>query len=95
MLCSALNGDGIAEIWECILRQERFQLENGLRVKMRREQSVSAMRQMISLELEAAFRRDSAVGGKLQVIEEQVRDGRISSFAGARVLLGEFRGLRK
>jgi LAO/AO transport system kinase len=95
MLCSALNGDGIVEIWECILRHERFQLENGLRVKMRREQSVSAMRQMISLELQAAFRRDPGVGGKLQAIEEQVRDGRISSFAGARVLLEEFRGLRK
>jgi LAO/AO transport system kinase len=90
MLCSALTGDGIAEIWECILRQEQLQLENGLRTKVRREQSVSAMRQTISSSLESAFRSNRAVAGKLRQVEEQVRDGRMSSFAGARELLKVF-----
>lgn len=94
-LCSALTGTGIAEIWECILRHEQFLTENGLREKLRHDQSVSAMRQLISIELETAFRRDSAVSGKRKVIEEQVREGRMSSFAGARLLLGEFRSVRK
>src|SRR5208282_5908649 len=70
MLCSALIGDGIAEIWECILRQERFQLEKGLREEMRREQSLAAMRQAISTELDKAFRRDPAVARKIQEIEQ-------------------------
>ncbi len=90
MLCSANTGSGIAQIWECILSHERFQQEKGLRAEMRREQSLSAMRQMISTELETAFRRDPAVVGKLRHVEAQVRDGRMTSFAGARALLAEF-----
>jgi LAO/AO transport system kinase len=90
LLCSANTGAGIAEIWECILRHEQFQKENGARAEMRREQSLSAMRQMISLELETAFRRDPAVAGKLRHVEAQVRNGRMTSFAGARALLAEF-----
>jgi LAO/AO transport system kinase len=91
LLCSANTGAGIAEIWECILRHEQFQEENGLRAEIRREQSLSAMRQMISSELETAFRRDPSVTGKLRQVEAQVRDGRMTSFAGARELLAEFR----
>jgi LAO/AO transport system kinase len=90
MLCSAKTAAGIADIWECILRHELFQKENGLRDEIRREQSLSAMRQMISGELETAFRRNPAVALKLRQIETQVRDGRMTSFAGARALLFEF-----
>lgn len=90
MLCSASTGNGIAEVWECILRHEQFQKEHGLREENRREQSLAAMRQMISAELEMAFRRDPAVAEKLGKVEVQVRDGRMTSFAGARALLAEF-----
>lgn len=90
MLCSASTGAGIAEIWECILRHEQFQKEHGLRAEIRREQSLSAMRQMISSELENAFRRDPVVSSKLRQVEAQVREGRMTSFAGARALLTEF-----
>lgn len=91
MLCSALNGTGIAEIWESILRHERYQSERGLRAELRREQSLAAMRQLISSEMEAAFRANPAVNGKLKEIEEQVREGKMSSFAGARTLFTEFK----
>lgn len=90
MLCSANTGKGIAEIWECILRHEEFQKETGLREENRREQSLAAMRQQISAELETTFRRDSAVRGRLKQIEQQVRDGNRTPFAGARELLREF-----
>jgi len=90
MLSSADTGAGVKEIWECILRHEQFQSENGLRAEIRKEQSLSAMRQMISAELETAFPRDPAVAGKLRQVEAQVREGRMTSFAGAKVLLGEF-----
>lgn len=95
MLCSANTGSGIAEIWECILKHERFQKENGLRDEMRRQQSLSAMRQMVSLELETAFRNDPAVAKKLGHVEKEVREGRMTSFAGARTLLSEFQHSRK
>ena len=90
MLCSASTGRGIAEIWDCILNHEQFQKDNGLREEVRREQTLSAMRQMISSELETSFRHDPAVAAKLKQVEEEVRKGRMTSFAGARALLGEF-----
>lgn len=90
MLCSANTGAGISEIWECILKHEQFQNDNKLRESLRREQSLSAMRQMISTELEAAFRRDQSVIKKLKHVENEVREGRMTSFAGAKALLAEF-----
>ncbi len=95
MLCSANTGTGIAEIWECILKHEQFQKENGLREGIRREQSLSAMRQMVSTELETAFRHDPSVAKKLKHLEKEVRDGRMTPFAGAKALLSEFYYSRK
>jgi putative protein kinase ArgK-like GTPase of G3E family len=76
-----------------VLQQERFQLENGLRDEMRREQSLAAMRRTISTELETMFRRDPAVAGRIREVEDAVRGGKMTSFAGARELLENFRGL--
>lgn len=89
-LCSAQTGTGIPEIWDCVLRHEEFQKEKGLRDEIRRDQSLSAMRQMISSELDTAFRRDPLVSGKLRQVETEVRGGRMTSFAGARTLLAQF-----
>lgn len=91
MLCSAVTGSGIPEIWQCVLRHEQFQKEKGLRGEMRREQALAAMRQMIYSELETSFRHDSHIAAKLPQMEAQVRNGKITSFAGARALLAEFR----
>jgi LAO/AO transport system kinase len=91
MLCSARTGLGISELWECILKHERFQLENGLREEMRREQSLGAMRQVVSTELEAALRRDPHVANSLPEIEALVRAGRMTAYQAAREVLGEFR----
>jgi LAO/AO transport system kinase len=90
LLCSAQIGLGIPEIWECILRHEKFQKERGLRAELRREQSLSAMRQFIRADLETAFRRDPDIAAKLPLVEEQVRNGEITPLAGARTLLDIF-----
>jgi len=91
MLCSARTGEGIAEIWECILRHERFQLEKGLRSQVRREQSLAAMRQLVSAELESALRRDPNIARRLPDIEARLRAGRVTSYQAARELISEFR----
>jgi len=91
LLCSAVTGRGIPEIWDCVLRHEKFQVENGLRAENRREQALAAMRRMIYSELESAFRHDPQISAQLPQLEAQVRDGRMTSFAGARALLSEFR----
>jgi LAO/AO transport system kinase len=91
LLCSAATGKGIPEIWECVLRHEKFQKDKGLRGEMRREQALAAMRQLIYSELETSFRHDPHIAAKLPQIEAQVRNGKVTSFAGARALLAEFR----
>ena len=91
MLCSAQTGAGIPEVWECILRHEEFQLEKGLRAELRRGQALAAMRQLVSAGLEAALRRDPQIAKRLPDMEEQVRSGKITSFAAARALLADFR----
>jgi LAO/AO transport system kinase len=91
LLCSAQTSRGVAEIWERILQHEKFQLQKGLRAEVRREQALAAMKQMISAELEAAFRRDPRIQARLPQMEALVRSGRISSFVAARTLLSEFR----
>jgi LAO/AO transport system kinase len=90
LLCSAQTGLGIPEIWDCILLHEKFQLEKGLRAELRREQSLAAMRQLISAELETAFRLDPEIARKLPQIENQVRKGEMTPFAAARTLLDQF-----
>lgn len=91
LLCSAQTGSGIREIHECILRHEKFQLQNGLRTKLRSEQALAAMRHLISADLEGAFRRNPKIRKRLPEVEASVRDGKISFFAAARALLSEFR----
>jgi LAO/AO transport system kinase len=90
LLCSAETGVGIPEIWEGILRHEDFQLAGGLRAQVRREQSLSAMRQLISADLESTFRHDPEISVKLPLIEEEVRNAKITPFAAARILLDDF-----
>ena len=90
LLCSAETGLGIPEIWEAILRHEDFQLAGSLRAQVRREQSLSAMRQLISADLESTFRHDPEISAKLPLIEEQVRNAKITPFAAARILLDDF-----
>jgi putative protein kinase ArgK-like GTPase of G3E family len=58
---------------------------------MRREQSLAAMRQVISAELEAALRHDPNIARRLPEIEARVRDGRMTSYQAAHELFGEFR----
>ncbi len=94
LLCSAQTSMGIVELWDCILKHEKYQLQNGLRAELRRQQALAAMRQMVSLGLEASFRRDPKIQELLPQIEEMVLSGKMSSFAGARSLLSAFGAAR-
>ena len=91
LLCSAQTGSGIREIYDCILRHEKLQSQKGLREQLRLEQTLTAMRQTINAELQAAFYRNPKIRKRLKEIEAAVRVGKISSFAAAHILLSEFR----
>jgi LAO/AO transport system kinase len=87
LLCSARTSEGIAELWECVLRHERFQLEQGLRAEMRREQSLAAMRQVISAELGAALRHDPNIGRVSLSTEEQRAKAKLTAGIGCELRL--------
>jgi LAO/AO transport system kinase len=91
LTCSALNGTGIAEIWQMVLDQ-RTQLEqNGHMARRRSRQSLEWMKELIQLGLEESFRANEAVAGRLPGLETAVHQGQLTPLAASRELLGLFR----
>jgi LAO/AO transport system kinase len=84
--CSALTGENIPEVWQMVL-EHRAQVDLGAR---RKQQSLDWMRELVSLGLEDAFRRNLAASRRLPEITEAVRRGEMTPFAAARELLGLF-----
>lgn len=87
LLCSARTAAGIPELWDTVLKHQEFLRQQSLFDDLRREQALHAMQQILSAELDAAFRRDPRVSARLPEIESLVRDGRMTPFAAARALL--------
>ena len=88
LTCSALTGDGIAEIWEMVL-EHRAQMEaSGHFAERRSRQSLEWMRELVAMGLEDTFRRNTAVARRLPGLEAAVREGRTTPFAASRELLG-------
>lgn len=86
--CSALNGDGIADIWQAVLAY-REALEDELGDK-RAGQASSWMWHDIRDGLSHAFETDSEIGSMTKEIENRVRQGSLTPQAGARKLLDRF-----
>jgi LAO/AO transport system kinase len=90
MTCSALNGDGIAEIWQMILNHKQQMEENGFLAQRRSRQSLEWMNELLMLGLEESFRTDPAVASRFPQLQEEVRRGQITPFAASRDLLRLF-----
>lgn len=85
--CSAIDHEGIAEIWNCIREHSRFMKDCKVFERVRRQQARQWMHEMIEQELQARFRQDPAVKDKLDKYEQAVAAGKLSSFRAAKVLL--------
>ena len=77
--CSALTGDGIAEVWENVLDHRKRMLESGEFAARRREQQVRWMWAMLEERMFERLRTDSALKTKLPKLEGAVAAGRISA----------------
>ena len=87
LTCSALHGQGIAEIWQMVL-EHREQLErNGHLERRRTRQALQWMNELISLGLEEAFHRDRTVAARLHELQTAVESGRVTPLAASRELL--------
>jgi LAO/AO transport system kinase len=89
--CSALEREGIAEIWQVVLEHRALVESNGSFARLREEQSLEWMREAILLGLEQEIRRDRLVTDHLAAMRAEVRSGRLSPFRAARNVLTAFR----
>lgn len=90
--CSALTGKGIRELWECVLEHHALIRANGRLENARRAQTLHWMRDTIEQELRQRFESHSGVRSRRALLEQDVLEGRITSFAAARVLLDMYSG---
>ena len=85
--CSALSGQGIAELWNCVLEHHKLTLSNGSLTRVRREQAINWMNDIIQQGLANQFRSHPATRAGLVNLEREVVDGRMTPFRAARTLL--------
>ena len=90
LTCSALNGEGVAEIWQMIRNHKKQMEENGFLEQRRSRQSLEWMNELLILGLEESFRTDPAVASRFPLLQEEVRRGDTTPFAASRDLLRLF-----
>jgi LAO/AO transport system kinase len=77
--CSALTGDGIAELWETILDHRKRMHKSGDFAARRREQQVKWMWAMLQERMRERLRSDPALKMKLPQLEAAVAAGRMTA----------------
>lgn len=87
MSLSALNGQGIPELWENILRFQKLQTTNGKLQDRRKQQAGSWMWERIDAGLKHAFRNHPEVQTLLPRLSAEVNAGTMAASVAARRLL--------
>jgi LAO/AO transport system kinase len=87
LACSAQNGQGISELWNCVLQYTATTQANGWFALARRNQTRRWMHDIIQQGLMERFQSDPAVRPRLETLEQDVMYGRTTSFRAARTLL--------
>lgn len=91
MTCSAIDKNGIPEIWEKIQEYFTFTNKNGYLEKKRNEQAIYWMYESINERLKDDFFNDIAVKDSLPFLKQKVLDNRISSFIAANKLFEKYK----
>lgn len=85
--CSALQKEGIGEIWEMIRRYETSTKANGFFSRNRQHQNLDWLRSHVRQELEARFLQHPVIREEWAAVEEAVREGNeLPLFAAERLL---------
>ena len=87
MTLSALEGNGVPELWEKVSHFESLQMANGKFDSRRKEQSGAWMWDRIDAGLKNAFRSNEAVQALLPSLAAQVNQGTMAASVAARRLL--------
>lgn len=92
LTCSALNGEGIGEVWQTVQDYCTQAKERGHFQKRRQRQARYWMYQTIEHRLKEDFFAHPDVQSAVDRLEAEVVDGSISSFAAAQQLIDIYRG---
>lgn len=85
--CSSQTGEGVKEIWKMVEQFVKFTKENSWFDTHRSQQNLYWMHETLGEELKRRFYADEKVQEKIKNLEKQVKEGKISSFEAARLLL--------
>jgi len=88
--CSAQSGKGIAELWDYVLEYSAITKANGWFDLARRDQTQKWMQEMIRDGLKQRFESHPAVKSRIETLEQEVLEGRTTSFRAARELLENY-----
>jgi LAO/AO transport system kinase len=89
--CSALEGTGVAEIWQIVENYRTAMANAGAMADRRSQQARSWMWREVDESLLAAFRGNPAVAARIAELEAQVETGSLTATAAAQALLAAFR----
>jgi LAO/AO transport system kinase len=87
LTCSAQTGKGIPELWNCVLEYAAMTKSNGRFSLSRRNQTQKWMREIIRQGLRQRFESHPAIKKRMAELEQEVLEGRTTSFRAARELL--------
>jgi LAO/AO transport system kinase len=87
LTCSALTGEGIPEIWNCVSEHTELLKSNDWFDRIRHNQLKKWMHEVIERGLIRSFRTHPQVKQKLAELEREVTEGRLTSFRAANRLL--------
>lgn len=88
--CSSVELNGIAEVWDMILRYMLHIKENQYFNRRRNEQSKYWMYESINEQLRRHFYDHPHINEHIQTIEKKVQSNELSSFIGAKTLLESY-----
>jgi len=89
--CSALSGEGVAEVWQVVEKFAEVTRASGAFDKRRRGQETAWMNDLVTEGLAASFAANAAVSQLREKLESQVAAGEIPAAAAAEKLLELFR----
>jgi LAO/AO transport system kinase len=93
--CSSVEKNGIAEIWEMIIRYVAYVRDNQYFLVKRNEQSKYWMYESINEYLRTSFYHDAEIQKLIPQIEQKVLNNEMSSFIGAKSLLDLYNEQRR
>lgn len=86
-LCSAIDGSGVAEVWKSVESYFDLCIPNGYRNQKRAEQRLQHFHEYTRQRLEQQLLGRPAQQERLQALEKEVSEGRVSPYTAARQLL--------